>query len=580
MLKVLSMITNHANKKLFRATTLSVIEAILGSMPFMVLYLILIHIMEGTLTTDKAVIFLVFIIASGLVRAVVSFFSIIVVRSDGSQLIRDLRIRVGEHVRKLPLGFFQSNDLGSLSNKTLDCINRLEMLITIFLAEMASTLLLTVLVGGILCCVDLKVFLSILVTIPVAWVMFLISRKIMTHHGAALYDSSNQLSDGLIEFVQGIKFIKSFDRAEQKLNELIDKMADFRDKSLKVEGNLSPLMVLTGITIDFGLVLLILIGSHRLLGGVLEPKTFIIFMIISSKFFENLKILAVNSVKIKYLMIAGNNVQQLLDEKILSGDMTEVDFTNHDIIFKDVSFSYQSVDVLKTINLTIPEKQMTAFVGPSGSGKTTMTHLIARFYDVDTGEIKMGGQNIKNIAPDCLLKEMSMVFQDVMLFRDTVYNNILIGQPLATKEEVIKAARQSNCHDFIMKLPKGYDTMIGENGSTLSGGEQQRISIARAMLKDAPIILLDEATASLDPENEQYIQHAISKLVQDKTIIVIAHRLKTIQNADQIVVFNQGRIVEKGNHQTLIEQGGKYSQMWSAQEKAIGWHLSNEARDS
>jgi len=424
--------------------------------------------------------------------------------------------------------------------------------------------------------IDIKIFFSILLTIPFAYIMLIISRKIMGSHGKALYESSDRLSDGLLEFVQGIKFIKSFNNSNQKLESLIKKMDDFRIKSLNIEGNLSPLMVLTGITIDFGLVLLILIGSYQLIGGSLNIKTLIIFMIISSRYFENLKTLSINSIKIKYLMIAGNNVKSILDEKPLSGAKRDVEFKHHNISFQNVSFSYKQSKVIKKVNLEIKENTMTAFVGPSGSGKTTMTHLLARFFDVESGQIIVGGHPIKSLDAECLLKELSMVFQNVLLFRDTIYNNILIGNPKANKEEVIEAAKKSNCHEFILKLPQGYDTMVGENGSTLSGGEQQRISIARAMLKNSPIVLLDEATASLDPENELFIQNAISELLKDKTIIVIAHRLKTIKNADQIVVFDYGNIVEKGTHNELLTLKKKYYNMWRIQQNAVGWTVDND----
>lgn len=569
------MITGNNNKKLYKAASIASLEALLGSAPFAVLYYILAEIIDQSMTFAKAHACVWVILISCILRAFVSFYSINNIRTDGSLMIRDLRLRVGEHIRKLPLGFFNDHDLGSLSNKTLDCINRLEMLVTIFLTEMASTLVLTILVGLVLLFIDVKMFLAVIMTIPLALVMLHLSRKIMGQHGEALYKSSDQLSNGLLEFIQGIKFIKSFNNANKKFTDLTDKMDDFRIKSLNVEGNLSPIMVLTGITIDFGLIFLILIGSYTMIGGQLNIKTFIVFLIISSRYFENLKTLAINSMKIKYLMIAGNNVKGILNEPILEGSRKNINFTNHDITFKDVRFSYKATEVLKGINLEIKENTMTAFVGPSGSGKTTMTHLIARFYDTDKGYITIGGHKTKTIDPERLLEEVSMVFQNVIMFKDTIYNNILIGNPNATAEDLYEAAKKSNCHNFIMKLPKGYDTMVGENGSNLSGGEQQRISIARAMLKNAPIVLLDEATASLDPENEIFIQHAISELLKDKTIIVIAHRLKTIKNADQIVVLDEGKIVESGRHEDLLHQKGKYYEMWQTQQEAVGWKINS-----
>jgi ATP-binding cassette subfamily B protein len=268
-------------------------------------------------------------------------------------------------------------------------------------------------------------------------------------------------------------------------------------------------------------------------------------------------------------------VQNILTEKLPDGIGNTAVFSNHHIDFRNVSFSYHNVQVLKNIDLHINEKSLTAFVGPSGSGKTTMTNLIARFFDVNAGDIQIGGHSIKRIDPEMVLKEISMVFQKVVLFRDTVYNNIKIGKHNATESEVIEAAKKANCHEFILNLPDGYQTMVGENGANLSGGEQQRISIARAMLKDAPIILLDEATASLDPENEIFIQNAISRLLENKTVIVIAHRLKTIKKADKIVVLENGHIVEQGRHEQLLDNKGLYNRMWQIQQSAVGWKIMN-----
>lgn len=575
MLKILNMISNSNNAKFYIISFISIIEAFLGAIPYCVLYFILSNIVDGNFTVEKANLYVFAIVISIVLRSIVSFYSINFTRKNGAMMIRDLRLRVGEHIRKLPLGFFNKNDIGTLSNKTLECINRLELLITMFLTELASTFVLTIFIGILLAFVDIHIVWTILITIPIAFVMLFISHRIMALHGSELYESSNRLSDGLLEFIHGIKYIKSFNNSSKKLEDLIDKMHDFKIKSLNIEGNLSPLMVLTGISIDFGLVLLILIGAYQLIGGTLDVKTLIIFIIISSKFFENLKTLATSSIKFKYLMIAGNSVQGILDEKVLDGTKTDAIFLNHNIKFDNVTFSYKNTEVLKNINLHIKENTLTAFVGPSGSGKTTMTQLIARFFDTNSGNITIGDYKIKDLNPDRLLEEISMVFQNVILFRDTIYNNILIGNSNATFDEVIEASKKSNCHDFISKLPQGYETLVGENGSTLSGGEQQRISIARAVLKNAPIILLDEATASLDPENEIFIQKAITTLLKDKTIIVIAHRLKTIRNADQIVVFDNGIIKEKGTHDQLINYKEKYYDMWHAQQNAIGWQISN-----
>ena len=262
----------------------------------------------------------------------------------------------------------------------------------------------------------------------------------------------------------------------------------------------------------------------------------------------------------------------IIKEKPLSGE--QLIPAHQPIIFDNVTFGYQENEpVLKQIGFTIPSNKITALVGPSGSGKSTITKLIARFWDVQSGQIRIGDQSLAEANPEELLRHISMVFQDVYLFKDTILNNIRVGKQDATREEIEEAAKKAQCHDFIMSLPQGYDTMVGEGGSTLSGGEKQRISIARALLKDADIILLDEATASLDPENEQAVQAAINALVVNKTVVIIAHRLKTIKEADQIIVLDQGKIVEWGNHEQLLDEGGVYARLWNLQQEAEGWHL-------
>lgn len=575
MLEVLKLIAGKYRIRMIRVILISVIEAIFGAVPFVVMYFLLCNIIDSTFTLEKLATYVYTIIGSSVIRMLFSYLSVTLSRADGTIMVKDLRLRLGEHIRKLPLGFFSSHDTGELSNKALDNVNRVEQIITMLLPEFISTFVLSILVATGLFYIDYRMAIATVITMPLALGLLVWAKKIMHNRGKALYQSSSNLANGIIEFVSGIKFIKSFNNSQKKFDDLTEKMLDFKVKSLKSEGTLSPVMTLSGISIDFGLVMLILMGSYFMVNGSLTGKTFIIFIIISSRFFENLKAISFNYIKIRYLLIAAQTIQNLFNEKQLTGKEQELDAQKHDIVFNKVSFSYNDTKVLENISTTIPNNSMTALVGPSGSGKSTMANLIARFYDVDSGSISIGKNNIKDLAPEKLLKNISMVFQKVILFKDTIYNNIRIGDQNATYEEVLNAAKKANCHEFISKLPDGYHTMVDENGSNLSGGEQLRLSIARAILKDTPIVLLDEATSSLDPENEFFIQEAISKLVQRKTVIVIAHRLKTIKDAKKIIVLNNKKIQEEGTHSELLKKQGLYNQMWQTQKNATGWQITN-----
>ncbi len=575
MLEVIRLIAGKYRSRMVRVTLISVSEAIFGAVPFVVLYFLLCNVIDNTFTVQKLWTYIYIIAGSAIFRMLFSYLSVTRSRADGTNMVKDLRLRLGEHIRKLPLGFFSSHDTGELSNKTLDNVNKVEQIITMLLPEFISTLVLSILVATGLFYIDYRMAIATIITMPVALSLLIWAKKIMRVRGKALYQSSSDLANGIIEFVSGIKFIKSFNNSQKKFDNLVEKMDDFKKRSLKVEGTLSPVMTLSGISIDFGLVMLILMGSYFIVGGNLSGKTFIIFIIISSRFFENLKTISINYVKIRYLLIAGQSIQNLFNEKQLSGRKSELDLKKQNIVFNNVSFGYNGTKVLKEINVTIPHNSLTALVGPSGSGKSTMANLIARFYDVDNGDICIGPYNLKNAEPGRILQQVSMVFQKVILFKDTIYNNIKVGKNDATEQEVINAAKKANCHDFISKLPNTYETMVDENGTNLSGGEQLRLSIARAMLKDAPIVLLDEATSSLDPENEFFIQEAISNLLKNRTVVVIAHRLKTIKNADKIIVLNDGRIYEEGTHRDLLTKQGLYSKMWQTQESTVGWQLAN-----
>jgi len=575
MLEILKLIAGKHRYRMVRVTLISIAEAIFGAIPFVVLYFILCHIIDQTFTLDKLWTYIYVIAASAVFRVLFSYLSVSRSRADGTLMVKDLRLRLGEHIRKLPLGFFTSHDTGELSNKTLENVNKVELILTMLLPTIISTFVLSVLVAVGLFFIDYRMAIATIVTMPLAISLLVWAKRIMHTRGKALYQSSATLANSIIEFVSGIKFIKSFNNSSKKFNDLVDKMDDFKTRSLKTEGTLSPIMVLSGISIDFGLVMLILIGSYFMVGGSLSGKTFVIFLIISSRFFENLKDISINYIKVRYLLIAGQTIQSLFNQKQLNGHKQQMNLDEKDIVFNNVSFAYKQTRVLKNINVTIPSNSMTALVGPSGSGKSTMTNLIARFYDATIGNISIGHNKLKELDPETILQQVSMVFQKVTLFNDTIYNNIIIGDKTASREAVITAAKRANCHDFISKLPKGYDTMVDENGANLSGGEQLRLSIARAMLKDAPIVLLDEATSSLDPENEFFIQEAISNLLVNRTVVVIAHRLKTIKNAHKIIVLNDGQIEEEGTHKELLKRKGLYKQMWETQATTVGWEITN-----
>jgi ATP-binding cassette subfamily B protein len=298
------------------------------------------------------------------------------------------------------------------------------------------------------------------------------------------------------------------------------------------------------------------------------------FLVVTLRFYHPLQQVGLFLAELRYFRMSFDRIQAVLDEPTLPEPSNDPHLDRFDIEFRNVSFRYEKELVLDHISFHIPERSVTALVGPSGSGKTTIANLIARFWDVNEGEVRIGGCNIKALRTDRLLSYISMVFQDVYLFHDTVLNNIRIGRPHATIEEVMAAARAAQCHEFIKRRPQGYDTIVGEGGSTLSGGEKQRLSIARAILKNAPIVLLDEATASLDPENEALIQRGFQALVRAKTLVVIAHRLSTIRHADQILVIDKGRIVERGRHEELLAVNGLYAKLWREQERAHGWKVA------
>ncbi|ASA20167.1 ABC transporter ATP-binding protein [Paenibacillus donghaensis] len=482
------------------------------------------------------------------------------------------RLSLAEHIRKLSLGFFGKRDPGDLTNLLLSDYGQVEHTISHNLPQLISAVMLPVLALLGLIFLDYRMALAMFAAIPLGALLLWLTDSIQASLSEKHVRAKNEAASRLQEYLSGIREIKAYNMGGQRFERLRIAFDNLMRASIRLEGVMGPMIMGAMLLTRSGLTLMICTGSFLLVGGTLSLPVFLLFLLIGSKVFEPLTVVLMNYGELRYSAYSAQRIMDVQGEEPMQG--SESIQASGPIIFDNVTFGYDThIPVLKELSFQIKPKTITALVGPSGSGKSTITRLIARFWEVEQGRITIGGIPVRNADPEKLLKDISMVFQDVYLFQDTIGNNIRIGKMDATQEEIEDAASRACCHEFIASLPQGYDTPVGEGGSTLSGGEKQRISIARALLKNASIVLLDEATASLDPENEAAVQQAINELVADKTVILIAHRLKTIQNADNIVVLDQGKLVEEGTHDLLISKKGLYAHLWSLQQDSDGWRL-------
>ena len=481
------------------------------------------------------------------------------------------RLSLAEHLRKLSLGFLSKRDPGDLSSMLVTDFMMAETGISHHLPQLMGAIVMPVLAFASLVWIDWRMAVSMFAALPLAllvlWASTKAQRKLSGRQIQAKINAGNRLE----EYLQGIRVMKAYNLIGDRFVRLRDAFEELRRACIRQEALLGPFVLLSITLVRAGLTMMVLCGTYLLLGGQLSILVFVLFLVVGSRVFDPLTSALTNFTEFRYFSIAGGRILSLMNEPEMKGEQQSP--AAGDIRFEHVSFAYQDKEVLHDINITLPKNSLTALVGPSGSGKSTVMKLCARFYDPQKGCIFFNGVPMNEINPESLMSHISMVFQDVYLFQDTIRNNIRFGKTDATEEEIIAAAKKACCHDFIMRLPKGYDTLVGEGGCTLSGGEKQRVSIARAILKDAPIILLDEATASLDPENEVEVQKAIDSLSKGRTVIAIAHRLKTIKDADQIIVLDNGRIKEEGTHDDLIRNEGLYAHLWNIQESISGWKL-------
>jgi len=422
---------------------------------------------------------------------------------------------------------------------------------------------------------NFKMTLAMFIVIPLAIPFAVLSYKRVATTSSSLIEIQQKCATDVIEYSGGIKTLQAYNKAGESFESLKKSFVEMRDRSKKQEKAGGAISMYARSILFAGIGIVMGFGAFLLSKGEITPFFYILCLLAALQIYEPIMQLFVFIVSMARINQCVDKLIRLNEEKELKVNEPALFTKESDIVFKDVHFGYKKDhEVIKGISFEIPEKKFVALVGSSGSGKTTIARLLARFFDIREGEIKIGGVPINSMTQEHLLSKISMVFQDVYLFKDTIEENIRIGKSDATHEEIVEAAKAAACHDFIMSLPNGYQTAVGEGGSTLSGGEKQRISIARAILSNAPIVFLDEATASLDPENEILIQKAIDELVKNKTVLVIAHRLQSVMNADDIIVLDDGKIIEEGNHETLLEKNGRYAGLWKDQQIAGNWKLN------
>ena len=486
------------------------------------------------------------------------------------------RTDLAEHLRRLPLSFFGRRDLSDLTNAIMkDCSDQERMFMHVMPQLFGTGLSTAIVIVGIFF-YDWRLALAAFWVVPAALLVMALTGKHQQRKAQAMEDARLEVADGVQEFLECAQEIRATNRSAAHLDALAAKLDAFERRQVASELTTGVFVTSAQAFLKLGIGTTVFVGATLLVSGQTDFMTYFVFLLVVTRVYDPVNLILQSIGELLSMRLSIRRTQELAAEKPMEGS-TDFAPRGHDVVFEDVSFSYgDGEQVLRDVSFTAREGEVTALVGPSGSGKSTVAKLAARFWDADAGSVRVGGVNVADVDPETLLADYAEVFQDVVLFDDTVMGNIRLGRVGATDEEVLAAARAAMCDEFVSRMPQGYDTMIGENGGRLSGGERQRISIARAILKDAPVVLLDEATASLDVENETQVQQALSRMLAGKTVLVIAHRMRTVANADKIVVLKEGRVAEQGAPAELMaREGGLYRRMVELQTEASGWSLAS-----
>lgn len=556
-----------------KSAAVKFLNAVFHMLEVSAIYFVIVALTQGDTGNHAAWTALAFMAASIIGNAVTTAFSKNQQTHAGYFMAANERIKIGNLLKGVPMGFFNENSLGEITGVCTTVLGNIEMLVPMVLVDIMGGVIGTVVFTAMIIIFEWRVGLVALAGI----ILYFLVVSAMEKKSAAIapnaQKSQTALTSAVLEYVQGMGIVKSFNLSGRGDKRVQDALEFNRKSNLDMEKLMTPYAIFEELVLQIAGIAMMLVAIYCWANGTMPVANALMCIVMSFLVFGQIKLFGMG---ISMLRLASASIDRTLQtEEMEQMDEKGKAFSpkEHGIEFKDVHFSYENKEILHGINAAIPDKTTTAVVGPSGSGKTTLCNLIARFWDVDSGSVTIGGHDVREYTLESLMEQISMVFQNVYLFADTIENNIRFGKPEATHAEVVEAVRKACCADFIEALPDGYDTVIGEGGASLSGGEKQRISIARAMLKDAPIVILDEATANVDPENEDRLQKAIEELTRDKTIIMIAHRLKTVRNADQILVVDEGRIIQKGKHEELIGQKGIYADFVLGRQEAIGWNI-------
>lgn len=562
------------NKRKFtKSIFLGVLKALFEALKIPAIAVTLHGVLSGNLTVQHILLSFGIMLFSIAGNAFANYRSTMLQCEAGYGTCADKRIEIAEHLKYLPMGYFNQNSLGYIASVATNSMETLADVATRVVMMVTQGILTTAVVVLMICAFDLRIggiaILGVLLFFAVNSLLQKKAKKIAPTKDA----SDRKLVEKVLEYIQGIAEVKSYNLTGEKSKALNRAVDENTAANIKLEITFVPIMFLQSLTAKLIGVVITGVSVAFYLNGTMELLNAVVMVIAAFILFGALDSAGSYSALLRNVDLNVSKAQSVLDMPTMDIDGRDITPTNYDIDVENVEFSYDKRKIIDGVSVHIPQKTTTAIVGPSGGGKTTLCHLIARFWDVDRGCVRLGGMNVKDYSMDSLMKNFSFVFQSVYLFQDTIANNIRFGQPDAPMEKVIEAAKKACCHDFIMALPDGYETIIGEGGANLSGGEKQRISIARAIMKDAPIIILDEATANVDPESEQELTAAIEALTKEKTIMMIAHRLKTVRHADNILVIDGGKIVQSGTHDELMHQGGIYRRFVESRELAVGWKV-------